>query len=65
MKWDMRTKRKAGIAVFALLGAANAPLIGPMLEGMYTYDIYGGLFVSHVLGTLGLIGAWMLYKKHF
>jgi len=65
MKWNARTKRNIAIGVFALLGAANAPILGDLLAGIYNYDIYAGLMVSKVLGILGLIGAWMLYKKHF
>lgn len=65
MKWDSRTKRNVAIVVFGLLGAANTPGIERLLTGIFAYEIYGGLLISHLFGALALMGAWMLYKKHF
>ena len=62
---SMMQKRRIATVVFAVLALAAAPLTGDWIKGIMNYDIYGGFLLRHAFGILGIIGAWMLWKKHY
>lgn len=64
MNFDMYQKRTATMAVLALLGLSRLPVVGPGLDSLMKYNLFGsGILVEWVIAGLAVWAAIAMYNK--
>ena len=60
---DRGKQRNVAYIVLGLLAASQVYFIKPILNKIMTFTIWGNFDVATVLGTIGLISVWLIYKR--
>lgn len=63
--FDWQKKRTLLAVIIVLMSSAWIPIAKELFLRIMDYELGGGFLIGHIIASLGLIGAWGIYKRWF